>query len=92
MQDGVVLARTLATACSRPGQLTAGSLENALREYEQARSARCFPLTARSNIMGALLQLPLEPVSVVRDAFVSTAFSPAHFLDHTSFDCGPLRK
>eukprot|EP00983_Pelagomonas_calceolata_P012797 409683-Pelagomonas_calceolata.AAC.1 len=93
VRDGVILGRTLSAASqsmSSSGTDAASSLEAALRQYEQARSKRCFPLTARSNVMGALLQLPFEPVSMVRDAFVSTAFSPTHFLDHTSFDCGPL--
>ncbi len=29
-------------------------------------------------------------VLAVRDLFVSTLFSPSHFLDHTTFDCGTL--
>jgi len=45
MQDAVVLARTLST------QPSTSSLEEALREYERQRSERCFPLTARSNLM-----------------------------------------
>lgn len=29
-------------------------------------------------------------VCAVRNVFVQKAFSPAHFLDHTQFDCGKL--
>ena len=32
----------------------------------------------------------LVQICAVRNIFVEKAFSPAHFLDHTEFDCGRL--
>ncbi|GFH28824.1 FAD_binding_3 domain-containing protein, partial [Haematococcus lacustris] len=93
LEDAVVLARELSgVAVSSNGsdetraQPSAAELEQALRRYEAARVGRCLSLTARSGIMGVLLQLPMEPVISVRDLFVSHLFSPDHFLDHTQFD------
>ena len=70
LEDTVVLAQAVASAApSTAGSYTSqplafkASLEGALRGYEHKRSARCLPLTMRANIMGALLQLPFEPVS-----------------------------
>ncbi|KAG2485292.1 hypothetical protein HYH03_015967 [Edaphochlamys debaryana] len=86
LEDAVVLARSLREAGSPQGP----ALAAALRRYEEARSGRCFPLTARANLMGAALQIPLSPVCTVRNAFVRSAFKPAHFMDHTTYDCGTL--
>ncbi|GFH13999.1 FAD_binding_3 domain-containing protein, partial [Haematococcus lacustris] len=68
LEDAVVLARELSgVAVSSNGfneagaQPSATELEQALRRYEAARVGRCLSLTARSGIMGALLQLPMEP-------------------------------
>ncbi|QDZ22044.1 monooxygenase [Chloropicon primus] len=79
LEDAVVLSNCLAR-----GQ---GTMEEALREYERERLKRCFPLTVRANIMGALLQIGNPIVTGVRDAVIERVFSPAHFLDHTCFDC-----
>jgi hypothetical protein len=38
----------------------------------------------------ACLPGPLPQVTLLRDEVVANLFSPAHFLDHTSFDCGRL--
>ena len=101
LEDGVVLAQ----AVRRSGALQYNNsssnmtttttsrgeaFQRAFLEYEQQRASRCLPLTVRSHLMGAALQLPWPPVVAARDAFVSTAFNPAHFLDHASFDCGSL--
>jgi len=85
LEDAVVLARELASADAG----TAG-LRAALRRYEDQRARRCLPLVLRSHAMGAALQIGQAPVCAARDAFVERAFSPAHFLDHTRFDCGDL--
>jgi hypothetical protein len=68
----------------------AAAVQRAFRRYERERLARCLPLTVRSFAFGAALQLPYPPVVAVRDAFVKTLFSPSHFLDHATFDCGQL--
>jgi 2-polyprenyl-6-methoxyphenol hydroxylase-like FAD-dependent oxidoreductase len=96
IEDGVVLARSLAAVLKKPAGLSSSNSSEdavaaALRAYEAARSARCLPLTLRSYAFGAALQLPFAPVVAVRDAFVEAAFRPGHFLDHTSFDVGALR-
>ncbi len=79
----------------RPGGGTAreevvAALGAGFQEYERERVRRSLPITVRSFGMGALLQLPLPPVVAARDAFVERFFSPAHFLDHATFDCGRL--
>lgn len=56
-------------------------------EYERERVKRTLPLTVRSYMMGYLLQLPLLPVALARDLFVSNAFDTSHFLDHATYDC-----
>ncbi|KXZ53582.1 hypothetical protein GPECTOR_6g499 [Gonium pectorale] len=92
LEDAVVAGRALREAADAAGggRPSAASLASCLRAYEAARSRRCLPLTVRSNLMGAALQLPQPPVLALRNAFVAAAFSPSHFLDHTAFDCGEL--
>lgn len=86
LEDGIVLARELKAAWSSD----AAALQAALRNYETARAKRCLPLTIRSRGMGVLLQSALPPVVFARDAAISTLFQPAHFFDHTLFDCGTI--
>lgn len=81
----MVLARELRAAAA-----SGSPLEPALRRYESERWRRCLPLTVRAWAFGAALQLPWPPVTAARDAFISRAFSPAHFLDHTAYDCGVI--
>lgn len=85
LEDAVVLARALANAVQSGAAITtvatSGSglqqqqqrLETALRGFEAERSGRCLPLTVRANIMGLLLQLPFEPVSVEWELHVYSA-------------------
>lgn len=99
LEDAVVLARELKAAAddaaaagggSGSGAAAAAAREAALRRYEAERRRRCLPLAARSWAFGFLLQLPYAPVTAARDAFMERAFSPAHFLDHTAYDCGVI--
>jgi 2-polyprenyl-6-methoxyphenol hydroxylase-like FAD-dependent oxidoreductase len=106
LEDSVVLARELKAALNPAGGSSGGSsssgggggssgypaaaVEAALRRYEAERRARCLPLTVRSWVFGALLQLPYPPVTLARDAFMAGPFNPAHFLDHTAYDCGVI--
>jgi 2-polyprenyl-6-methoxyphenol hydroxylase-like FAD-dependent oxidoreductase len=87
LEDAVALARALRAGADAGG---GAALASALRRYEADRSARCLPLAVRSWAFGFALQIPLPPVTALRDTFIRTAFSPAHFLDHTGFDCGTL--
>ena len=105
IEDAVVLARQLAPLLKKGSSNSSGSsgngsgssgnveqkeVEACLRAFEAERARRCLPLTIRSYAFGAALQIPFGPVCAVRDVFVENAFQPAHFLDHTAFDCGSL--
>ena len=88
LEDGVVLARLLKPALMM-GDDDPSHIAAALRDFERERSRRAFPLTVRSNVMGALLQLAFPPVVAVRNALVPHL--PVHeFLNHANFDCGRL--
>jgi 2-polyprenyl-6-methoxyphenol hydroxylase-like FAD-dependent oxidoreductase len=92
LEDGVILAQAVqkSGAVQLSGTARRHALEAAFIEYEKLRTQRCLPLTVRSNLMGAALQLPLPPVILARDWFVANLFNPGHFLDHATFDCGKL--
>lgn len=90
VEDAVVLARQLGAVLNNRASGTS-SIEACLRSFEAQRSRRCLPLTVRSYAFGAALQIPFEPICTVRDLFVEKFFQPAHFLDHTAFDCGTLQ-
>lgn len=65
LEDAVELGRAVAQAVqgsSGSSSTRAAALAVALRRYEAGRRARCLPLTVRSNLMGAALQLPYAPV------------------------------
>lgn len=71
LEDGLVLARCLqqegvpaAAAALQDGgggqerrQQAADAVRGALRRYEAQRAKRCLPLTVRSHLMGAALQV-----------------------------------
>lgn len=90
LEDAVVLARVL-KSCGLTSDSAikrdVASLHQAFRIYERQRAKRTLPLTVRAHAMGFALQLNSAPVCFARDLFVEKAFSPAHFLDHTEFDC-----
>lgn len=92
LEDGVILAQTIqkSGAVQLSGTARRQALGTAFLEYEKLRTKRCLPLTVRSNLMGAALQLPFPPVLLCRDYFVEKLFNPGHFLDHATFDCGKL--
>lgn len=91
-QPGLVEAVSALADCSS-GSSTAvreaahTAVQAAFRRYEALRLQRCLPLTVRSWAMGQLLQLQLPPVVFARDAFVQYLFSPAHFLEHATYNC-----
>jgi 2-polyprenyl-6-methoxyphenol hydroxylase-like FAD-dependent oxidoreductase len=90
LEDAVVLARVL-KSCGLTSESAirkdVASLHQAFRIYERQRAKRTLPLTVRAHAMGFALQMDSAPVCFARDLFVEKAFSPAHFLDHTEFDC-----
>lgn len=88
LEDAVLLAAEVGPVLRGAGQQAGGAeLAAALRRYEQRRSARCLPLTIKSNLMGVALQSGLGPMCLARDWFVSSPlFSPAHFLDSCNYN------
>lgn len=93
LEDAVALGREIAESGWHKTAETEGisrRIAQSFRSYEHKRLKRCLPLTWRSRVIGALLQLPLPPVAMARDGFIENLFNPEHFLDHASFDCGTL--
>jgi 2-polyprenyl-6-methoxyphenol hydroxylase-like FAD-dependent oxidoreductase len=90
IEDAVVLARQLAPVLKFSSSNTQ-AVEACLRSFEAERSRRCLAITVRANAFGAALQIPFEPVCTIRNTFLEQAFNPAHFLDHTAYDCGTLQ-
>jgi 2-polyprenyl-6-methoxyphenol hydroxylase-like FAD-dependent oxidoreductase len=91
IEDAVVLARQLAPVLKASSSSSRQQrIEACLRSFEAERARRCLAITVRAYAFGAALQIPLEPVCAVRDYVLANRFNPAHFLDHTSYDCGTL--
>ena len=70
MQDAIVLARTLRDALGGPGshslkQHTLVKVDEALRDFERERTRRKLKISVKSNLMGAALQIPFAPVSIL---------------------------
>ena len=70
LQDAVVLARALrevmeaheSSSGASVSTLPRAALAQALRSFERERSARKLKIAVRSNLMGAVLQIPFGPV------------------------------
>ncbi|OVA10583.1 Monooxygenase [Macleaya cordata] len=89
LEDAVILARKLAAA------LEAGptAVENALKSYERERWGRVFPLTIRANLVGSLLQWENPVICAVRNnIIIRKLVQLGPLLEHTNFNCEPLRK
>lgn len=87
LEDSVVLAKKLAAAI-RGGQ---DSVDAAMQDYSQERWARIFPLTARSSLVGSLLQWDNPLVCAFRNnIMVPKLVSLGPFLEHTNFECEML--
>lgn len=85
LEDSVVLAGKLAGALSGGQE----QVDEALRDYGQERWARIFPLTARANIVGSLLQWDNPIVCGLRDnVVIPSLVRLGPFLEHTNFECG----
>ncbi|BDA50263.1 FAD-dependent urate hydroxylase [Coccomyxa sp. Obi] len=88
LEDGVMLAKALVAAggASAP----AAAVAEALRGYEAERVARAMPVTVKSHIMGAMLQIRNSWFAFARNLVVKN-FYPVHsFLKPAAFDCGTL--
>ncbi|CAL9766784.1 unnamed protein product [Musa acuminata subsp. burmannicoides] len=87
LEDSVVLAKKLAAAIGG-GQ---DSVDAAMQDYSQERWARIFPLTARSSLVGSLLQWDNPLVCAFRNnIMVPKLVSLGPFLEHTNFECEML--
>ncbi|KAE8690206.1 FAD/NAD(P)-binding oxidoreductase family protein isoform 2 [Hibiscus syriacus] len=88
LEDSVILTRKLADAIkSGPA-----SVEGAIKAYGEERWPRVFPLTIRPNLVGALLQWDNQLVCSVRNNIVIpklVRLGPV--LEHTNFECEPLK-
>ena len=89
LEDAIILASSLKTHMEddRSGTSKSERIRHAINEYTRSRARRCVPLTIRANVMGRLLQSDIMPIVQFRDAFISNAFDPSHFLDHATYDC-----
>ncbi|BDA50264.1 Monooxygenase 2 [Coccomyxa sp. Obi] len=88
LSDGVMLAKALVAAGG--ASALAAAVADALRGYEAERVARAMPVTIKSHLMGAMLQIRFPGFPMVRNWFVRN-FYPVHsFLTPAAFDCGTL--
>ncbi|WOK98923.1 hypothetical protein Cni_G07635 [Canna indica] len=87
LEDSVVLVKKLAGAMQGGQDL----VDAALRDYSQERWARIFPLCARSNLVGSLLQWDNPLVCAFRNnIMVPKLVRLGPFLEHTKFECEVL--
>ncbi|PIN04870.1 Kynurenine 3-monooxygenase [Handroanthus impetiginosus] len=88
LEDAVVLAKKLAHAI-KFGTLT---VEESFRSYERERWPRIFALTARANLIGAVLQQDNSVVCSIRNNVLVPKFVRlGPMLEHTNFDFEPLQ-
>jgi 2-polyprenyl-6-methoxyphenol hydroxylase-like FAD-dependent oxidoreductase len=87
LEDAIILASYLKTHMEDDASGKSERIRHAINEYTRSRARRCVPLTIRANVMGRLLQSDILPIVLFRDAFISNAFDPSHFLDHATYDC-----
>ncbi|KAM7491169.1 hypothetical protein LguiA_034090 [Lonicera macranthoides] len=88
LEDAVVLAKKLAPAV-QSGETT--SVEHAFKSYGDTRWERVFPLTARANLVGNLLQWENPLVCDVRNnVLIPKVVRLGPLLEHTNFDCEAL--
>ncbi|XP_021298941.1 uncharacterized protein LOC110427700 isoform X2 [Herrania umbratica] len=88
LEDAVILTRKLADGIkSGPA-----SVEGALRAYGEERWPRVFPLTIRANLVGSLLQWDNPLVCSVRNnVVIPKLVRLGSMLEHTNFECEPLK-
>ncbi|XP_022737973.1 monooxygenase 2 [Durio zibethinus] len=89
LEDALILTRKLADAIkSGPA-----SVEGAFGAYGEERWPRIFPLTIRANIVGSLLQWDNPFVCSVRNnVIIPKLVSLGPMLEHTNFECKPLKE
>ncbi|KAL8216411.1 hypothetical protein R6Q57_023248 [Mikania cordata] len=87
LEDAVVLVKKLAPV------LDAGpmAIEDALRSYQNERLPRLYPMTIRSNLIGAILQMDNSMVCSLRDnVLIPKLVRLGSMLGHTNFEFEPL--
>ncbi|KAD4179026.1 hypothetical protein R6Q59_010833 [Mikania micrantha] len=87
LEDAVVLVKKLAPV------LDAGpmAIEDALRSYQNERFPRLYPMTIRSYLVGAILQMDNSMVCSLRDnVLIPKLVRLGSMLEHTNFEFEPL--
>ncbi|XP_058085532.1 monooxygenase 2 isoform X2 [Magnolia sinica] len=88
LEDAVVLAGKLAGALGGGPQ----HVEEAFKEYGRERWARIFPLTARANLVGSLLQWENPVGCAIRNNIVIPKLVRlGPLLEHTNYECELLK-
>ncbi|XVE57582.1 hypothetical protein DITRI_Ditri04bG0101600 [Diplodiscus trichospermus] len=88
LEDAVILTRKLADAIKSG----TASVESAFRAYGEERWRRVFPLTIRANLVGSLLQWDNPLVCSVRNnVVIPKLVRLGPMLEHTNFECEPLK-
>ncbi|KAG6547622.1 hypothetical protein Mapa_011071 [Marchantia paleacea] len=91
LEDAIKLAQTLGVVLAKGGNADYEAITKAMEEYAAERHHRTFPLTLKSFVFGALLQIGFAPVCFVRDNIaVPKIVRPSSFLSHTRYNCGEL--
>ena len=63
-------------------------ISKAVSNYQKARAMRCTPISIKSYVIGAALQLENPLICYIRDKFIiPKIFSPQNFLSHTIWKC-----
>ena len=96
LEDGVVLARSLAEAFSKKPKDEEEEeeeykrIEESLKKYANERKWRCIDLITASYIVGYIQQSGSKFVNFLRDKILAT-FLAVQLLKKSDFDCGQLK-
>ncbi|GLT42944.1 hypothetical protein SLA2020_169210 [Shorea laevis] len=88
-EDGVVLARCLAEAFSKPGEDEWKRIEMGLEKYARERRWRSIELICTSYIVGGIQQAGGKIINFLRDLFLNKVLVGFAF-GRAGFDCGKL--
>ncbi|GLT42968.1 hypothetical protein SLA2020_169450 [Shorea laevis] len=89
LEDGVVLARCLAEALSKPGDEEWKRIEKGLERYAKERRWRSFELISTAYIVGTIQQSSGKIMNFLRGK-IPSQFLVGLTLGRAGFDCGKL--
>lgn len=89
LEEGVILARHLAKALSKPGHEEWKRIEMGVAQYARERRWRSFELIAAAYIIGTMQQSRGIIMNFVRDKILAR-FLAGLLLGMADFDCGKL--